>query len=75
VLLDSYGIREARVNEDAEADILMPVVETLPPEQRHKFREALAKRRFLEIADEFYMSFDTKIHPVQVKGDPTRDAR
>lgn len=48
---------------DGELDsstALLPAVEKLPPRQRHLFREAIAQGRLVEIAGEFYDSFESK---------------
>jgi hypothetical protein len=68
--LDSLGIEVPIPVGRAENRILLPVVETLPPAQRRKFREAIADDEmhdtFLELAGEFYESFDTSVRSVEL---------
>jgi hypothetical protein len=68
--LDSYGIDVPIPAGHAESRILLPVVETLPPAQRRKFREAIANdelhETFLDLAGEFYESFHTSILSVEL---------
>lgn len=66
--LDACGLEEARYPEEEDGRVLMPVIETLPPAQRHRFREAIAKNTFYEIADEFYQSFVVRMRSVNITG-------
>lgn len=68
-MLDSYDIRapgSVELVED-EGAVLLPAVETLPPAPRHKFREAIARDTFWEMADEFYRSFDFRLAEVKIR--------
>lgn len=67
--LDSFGFElPSPVEEEtAQREILMPVVETLPPEPREKFRAALARGDFWELADELYHSFVLRVSGYQIE--------
>ena len=68
--LDDLGVEVSIPHGRAENRILLPVVETLPPAQREKFREAIATDAshdtFFELAGEFYDSFDTSVRSVEL---------
>lgn len=67
--LDDYGaeLPSSREDEKRERDILMPVIETLPPEPREKFRAALARGDFWELADELYHSFVLRVSGYEIE--------
>ncbi len=51
-------------------DLLLPVIETLPPGPRHRMREAIAKDTFLDYAEDFLLTFDTHQRDVRVDARP-----
>ena len=51
----------------AEDMILLPAVETLPPRQRHRYREAAARERLCEQVDEMLDSIVMKVDRATVE--------
>lgn len=64
--LDFRGVEEAAPTEGSHARILMPVIESLPMPQRHKFREAIANDTFHDLAEDFFQSFAVTIRSVEM---------
>lgn len=66
-VLDIEGIPEAAPPRGEEERILTPLIESLPPEQRHRLREAMATGALIERLDEFFSSFDVNIHGIELR--------
>lgn len=64
--LNDIGVERATPPEGSDVRILMPVIESLPARQRHKFREAIANDTFYDLAEEFLQSFTLSVHLVEM---------
>lgn len=47
--------------------VLLPAVEALPFRTRHRYREAVAKRRLLDVADEMFQSIEMDVEAVEIE--------
>lgn len=64
--LEARGLEGFRAPGDWQ-EMLQSIVETLPPRQRHRFREAIARGTFMEDAEEFFESTRIEIDSVRIE--------
>jgi hypothetical protein len=60
------GIPERYEQTLHDEEFFLPLIESLPPRERHYFREALASGRFVEDNEEFFDSFAFEVSRVTV---------
>jgi hypothetical protein len=64
--LNAMGLDQCE-SESTDAEILKPIVESLPPRARHRFRQAMARDELAETAEDFFETFTFRVAEVEIE--------